>query len=382
MNLLSKLINNTITRYSVTISSMAVHMLAIFSLDSESAGIVAFSIYSLVIGLFAGDCNTVNFYRRHSVLKGQFFLIERSIMASIIIIILFITNLGTDVVFLIGGLIVGLLLPQGRVSNNKTFPQVVFLGGILKILISGAVCLVISDIFWMQILLATSTGSLYLASIYFQLQLIDKTSFDLHFRYHMFKSLTYSGLITIPIQIYTAVGALIYQNYNAAPNLGNFYQVERLLRGLGGTVLVLQSSTMYQISSAGSIYKAMKVTINNIFKYVVYSVAIGTTFAVFGLEILSFFDMNIISINFENFIFILLCCFAMYLTNLIGVQFLSVYKYTKMFILSVTVGASSFIVSNVYFSNPVLLISISELSVAFAQLFIISLISKSAKNYY
>lgn len=361
--------NLDITRYFINISALAVHMFAILSLSIDDAGIIGFSIYSFVIGLFCGDCNTLNFYRRNNIdSKNRAFLSERSIIGVICILIVFLAGISISFIYIFFGFLVGLFFPQGRISHEQTFTKIILHGGILKILLSGSVILFNLNIIVNELLLILSTASIYIAILIYNLSKgMIFIKFN-NFNFYDFKSLCYSGLISVPIQIYTSVGALIYFSYNASPNLGLFYQTEKLLRGLGATVVSLQSSSMSKISDMNSVSLAAIYVRNLLLKYILFSTLLVFMFYSAGQYIFNFFNIIVFDFNYKNSLLLYLCSTAMYLTNLIGIQFLSVYKYTLTFIGSVVFAAITFLILNQFYSDPIFLISISELSVGIYQI--------------
>lgn len=361
--------NLDITRYIINIGALAVHMFAILSLNTDDAGVIGFSIYSFVIGLFCGDCNTLNFYRRNNIeSKNRAFLSERLIIGVICILIVFLGGIRISISYLFFGFLIGLLFPQGRISEKQTFTKIILRGGILKIILSGSVILFDLYISVNELLLVLSTASIYIAILIHNFNnqmIVIKLN---NFNYYDFKSLCYSALISVPIQIYTSVGALIYFSYNASPNLGLFYQTEKLLRGLGATVVALQSSSMSKISDMNSASLAIIKVRNLLLKYFLFSTLLAFMFCSVGQYIFNYFNILAFDFNYKNSLLLYLCCTAMYITNLIGIQFLSIYKYTFTFIGSVVFAAIVFLILNQFYSNPILLISLSELAVGIYQI--------------
>lgn len=361
--------NLDITRYFINISALAAHMFAILSLSIDDAGIIGFSIYSFVIGLFCGDCNTLNFYRRNNIeSKNRAFLSERLIIGVICLLIVFLAGIRTSTIYIFFGFLVGLFFPQGRISQEQIFTKIILYGGILKILLSGSVIIFNLNIIANELLLILSTASIYIAILIYNLNkgmIVIKFN---NFNFYDFKSLCYSALISVPIQIYTSVGALIYFSYNASPNLGLFYQTEKLLRGLGATVVALQSSSMSKISDMNSAPLAIIYVRNLLLKYILFSTFLAFMFFSAGQYIFNFFNILVFDFNYKNLLLLYLCCTAMYITNLIGIQFLSIYKYTLTFIGSVVFAAITFLILNQFYSDPIFLISLSELSVGIYQI--------------
>lgn len=361
--------NLDITRYLINISALAVHMFAILSLSTADAGIIGFSIYSFVIGLFCGDCNTLNFYRRNNLKsKNRAFLSERLIIGIICILIVFLAGIHISIIYIFFGFLIGLLFPQGRISEEKTFTKIILDGGILKIFLSGSVILFNLNIIANEVLLILSTGSIYIAILIYNFNnrmVVIKLN---NFNFYDFKSLCYSALISVPIQIYTSVGALIYFSYNANPNLGLFYQTEKLLRGLGATVVALQSSSMSKISNMNSVSLAVIYVRNLLLKYILFSTLLAFMFYSAGQYIFNFFNIVVFDFNYKNSLLLYFCCTSMYITNLIGIQFLSIYKYTLTFIGSVVFAAIVFLILNQFYSDPIFLISLSEVSVGVFQI--------------
>ena len=365
----------TTVRYAVNITSLVVHMLAVFTLQKAQADAVALSIYSFIIGLYVGDCNSLNFYRRNTNLENNYLLLERSVICCCAYILISGLNLS-----LIGpvyhiGICVGLFLPQGLISASNTFSKIILSAGIFKIILSGLVALApISDLFLIQVLLCLSTSSIYLSTLYliitnhnFRSSLIFTSKFSLA----CYLDFLYAAIISTPIQLYTSIGALVYGSYNTNPQLGLFYQTERLVRGLGATVIVIQASTMAFISNPSSAKIALGKTYNLLARYTLYGLLIGILFSSAGQIILKMLQINLFTLSSINVLLICLSTIAMYQSNLIGIQFLSVYRFTFYFLVSVTVGAFAFLTLNRAVSDPLILIAGSEFFVALSQILVI-----------
>lgn len=365
-------ISGTSLRYLVNLGSLAIHMLAILSLNADVADAVSFGVYSLIIGLYLGDCNTLNFYRRHPELCNSLILPERSLLTLVGLFVIYLLGVKASFTFVSIGIVIGLFLPQGIVSGRKIYEKVIFCAGFAKLSLSGSLVIFnIYDVAIIQLLLCLSTGSVYLAIFYFLvIERVSKLQL-LTFSFSRMNSLMYSALISAPIQIYTSIGAIIYNTYNDNPQLGIYYQTERVVRGLGATVLVLQAKTMSELSDVKAFDTAMKKATYFLFVYSIYSAIISILFCTIGQYILYLLEISLFDFTNYNMILIAMSTIAMYQSNLLGIQLFSVYKKTLAFVLSVSMGAFAFVIFNNYVTNPLSLIALSEAVVAITQIMLL-----------
>jgi hypothetical protein len=364
-------------KYFSYIGGMATYMVATINLESQGQNILFIYAVSFTLGIACGDTNTLTFYQTILKEKGEFdngyYLFPRLILSlgtSLIVSFLF-----TDLVlyYFYIGVLISFIFPQGRISSAAKFGSVVIFGGILKIVISLYIILEKIYIIPIEYLVCMAISSNYIASAPFHLFAKNLFQYDLKKLSFTksFKILLRSFILTIPIQFYTSLAPFFYMQVKGANDIATYYLYERLIRGLGATVMGIQSGTTSQVSlllSSLNKKETLKIFTNYLIYYFIIGFSIGILFI-----IITPFIFNILKIEisvFDNkFIWIFtLTTASMYVSNYIGIQILMTMGKIGYITSSSIFAAIIFILSLLLFDEQLLVIAASEIAIALFQI--------------
>lgn len=368
-------------KYISHILSMAVFMLATISVNNtgQNVNYVFLGVISFSLGIYCGDPNTLIFYQRRKIHKinstEDGYWLPRFLLTTILSTLAYIIIDSIIFIPFITAVLITFLLPQGRISETYQFERVVIAGGILKLIFSLVIInyksLSQSDL---TTLFCMATFSNYIGSLYYQIKLIlvdvrGVKTFNFNNFKIQFKECSSAFIYTLPIHLYTSLGGFAIVNFKGVESLPLYYIYDRLIRGLGGTVIALQSLTTSIISSL--------ILINNFNLYrkisryaLIYSfcgLIIGLVFLVFGELVFKYISYDT-SIFLNDFAWLIpISTAAMYISNLFGVQYFMVSKKFAPLILSILGAIIAFYVSLLGTSNPLAVVAIPEICIAVIQ---------------
>jgi hypothetical protein len=238
-------------RLFVFIFSLGVYFLVSLKLKSEEMTYETEVLAAAGLGLLSGELNSLGFYQSlfrsyGSIPTSRFLIIRLPIFVSLSVAI-FISGLNVLwLYFFIGG-VIALFYPQGRVSESESFMLVVLIGSLLKVVLGLIFYFVqVSMIFGILLLILMLTSQ-YLVSVPFHNSIKYKNLFIC--RKDLLRLQALSFIINFPILIYTNLGIYFYQMVHGLNGISNYYFYDRLIRGLGSTVIALQSRTHSKLSS-------------------------------------------------------------------------------------------------------------------------------------
>jgi hypothetical protein len=346
--------DSDLLRLSSFILSLGVYFLVSLKLKNEEWILETEVLAALGIGLIIGDLNSLGLYQ--SLLKdtGTFpssrFLTYRTPFFLFITSILFLSKFSILwYYFIIGGL-VSLLFPQGRVSESSAFVSIVLYGSWVKIVLGLLFYFLIISTEVRIILLMGIMLSQYIISLPYHFRLISK---DIVLKdTNIFKYQFGALLINTPILIYTSLGIYFYQMFHGRTGISNYYFYDRLYRGLGSTVLALQSKTHSVVSSLSGdeLFAEIKF---NILKYSFTGLVVAVVFVACS----PFFNIYL-GLDFGRdvsvivSIMILIGVPSMYLSNLLGIQYFMSAQRFKVMLISIFVTLITFVLL-VYFNRNI-----------------------------
>jgi len=366
--------------------------------DNSLAEPLFLSALSFSAGLYAGDPNTISFF------QYKFSKNERScsgywsarLIASVVLSfpISFLTP-NLDIRSFIAGVLIGYIFPSGRVSDEAKFPVVTRRGGFIKV-VASALCissLYMSGPAWLTTAFFMSgIASNYASSIPFQITYIINRNKNRSFRYQVKRflcfdhdmkaricgqpvrndtiSLIKNFLAGLPVHIYATFGGFIFSFYRGNELLPDYYLWERILRGLGGTVLPLMSFTSTKISLNHNLSESR--SIKNLVKFCLVYAFVGLCISFLFYTLFSLSKPITMILRFRLSAFDLLplaiCTVSLYVSTVLGTLVLQVGNYKRYFFLSTLAGAFSLPILVQLQVRPIMIISLTELCVSVVQL--------------
>jgi hypothetical protein len=364
-------------KYFSYIGGMATYMVATMNLESQGLNTLFIYAVSFTLGIACGDTNTLTFYQTILKEKGEFdigyYLLPRLIVSFATSLVVSIAFIDLVLYYFSMGILISFILPQGRISSAGQFGNVVIVGGILKIIISLYIILEKNYIIPIEYLVCIAISSNYIASAPFHLyakKLFNYNSNKISF-FKSFKILLRSFILTVPIQFYTSLAPFFYMQIKGANDIATYYLYERLIRGLGATVMGIQSGTTSQISlllSNLNKKETIKIFTNYLFYYFIIGLSIGIAFIIIAPNL--FYIIKIETSVFDNkFIWIFaLTTASMYISNYIGIQILMTMGEIGYITSSSIFAAIIFILSLFLFDDQLLVIAASEIAIAVFQI--------------
>lgn len=363
-------------KYFSFIGGMAAFMVATMSLESRGHASVFITAVSFTLGIACGDTNTLTFYQTILKEKGNFdrgyYLVPRLILsaATALIVALLISNI-VFFYFLIG-ILISFFLPQGRVSGIGSFGGVVIVGGLFKTAVSLYIFSTEDYIIPVEYLVCAAISSNYIASVPFHIFMGDSIS-SKSGGLSMVESLAIlfkSFVLTLPIQLYTSLAPFFYMQIKGAGDIATYYLYERFIRGLGATVVGIQSGTTSKVSliisklhSDESISKLMQYSIY----YSMFGIFVGVVFVLAAPYIFEIIEID--NSLFENPMIWLfaLTTSSMYVSNYIGIQVFMTMGKIGFVISSSIFAAIVFVLSLFLTENQLLIVAAPEIAIAIFQ---------------
>lgn len=365
-------------RYASFVLGMASYMFAVMKVAGLSANdLIVLDVISFTLGIYIGDPNTLIFYQRQILSSGLVpnsgFWRARAMVTILISAIAILVAKDVVPTFFVFGVILAYIFPQGRVSNKRDFEIMVIAGGAFKVFMSGLIIYLIRYEAVLPILMCTAVGSNYFASIpQHIIKIFEKEQFKQKKSLKdEVKGIVHAFFMTIPIHVYTSLGGFIYTEIRGLGGLGLYYLYDRIIRGLGATVLAIQASTTGKISKIIKDYHE-----NDLFLYIrryllYYSLCgliIGLLFVLTSEKIFKYVGMDVSFLDNKYLLFIVISTSAMYISNLLGVQIFMVMGSIRQIFISSMVAVFAFIVIVTISSNQLLIVSIPEIAISFYQL--------------
>ena len=390
------MIKYTAIKYFSLFGSMAFFMLASIMVEQRNSAPdpIFLSVISFTLGLYSGDPNSLVYFQRkfrNNICNTSLgYWMPRLLLTIIISLVCFLLVKKLDFTYFMMATLLAFMLPQGRVSNPGQFQVIIFSGGLLKIIIS---ILIINESESgnqiLPILICLATCSNYIVSFFYHAMYIKndityrKTSNEINF-INEFVECSKSFLITLPIHFYTSLGGFVYINLKGESGISIYYLYDRIIRGLGATVIVIQSKTMSDISKLS--LKIERITINEIKNYIliylIFGIIVGILFVILGKQIFDIIGFSASIFNNAYILLIPLSVSSMYISNLIGVQMYMVNNNFKVMTISAFIAILAFYAIIVQSNNILLMITVPEISVGiFLLLYLfLSLNKKSQRN--
>lgn len=363
-------------KYFSFISGMAAFMVATMSLESKGHASVFISAVSFTLGIACGDTNTLTFYQTILKEKGSFdkgyYLVPRLILSTataLIVVLLF-----SDIVFnyFLIGLLISLFLPQGRVSGVESFGGVVIVGGLFKTTVSLYIFSYEYYIMPAEYLVCAAISSNYIASAPFHIVVgnsINSKSRGLSI-VESLAILLKSFVLTLPIQLYTSLAPFFYMQIKGPGDIATYYLYERFIRGLGATVIGIQSGTTSKVSLIISKLHNID-SIRRLMQYSIYysmcGIFVGVVFVLTAPYIFEIIKID--NSLFDNPMIWLfaLTTSSMYVSNYIGVQVFMTMGKMAFVILSSIFAAIVFVVTLFLTDNQLLIVAAPEIAIAIFQ---------------
>jgi hypothetical protein len=362
------------------------------------AGLAFFSALSFSAGIYVGDPNTISFYQYKFSMGGKpcnGYWLSRLLASAVLSLPIAMLTPHLGLLSFIVGILAGYLFPLGRVSEESMFSVIIRASGVIK-LITSALC--IATIFlsapsWITITLFISgISSVYIGSIPFHLPYLMNAGIALLSTIQSIQValpsfpkinvintsirddcifLVKNYLAGLPVHIYTTFGGFIFSTYRGAQLLPSYYLWERVLRGLGGTVLPLMSFTTSRVSLRHNLKENNN--IENLFKYSILYIISGFSVSILFYALFACFRFSSFFLRIPPFEFIpiAICTTSLYISTVLGTLVLQVGHYKKYFFLSTFAGALCFPILVLARLSPSIVISLTELSVALVQIVVI-----------
>ena len=367
-------------RYVSIIGGMAAYFFAtmIIISENEAADLIFFSALSFTLGLTAGDPASIIFFQRKyredhdNRLRG--FWVSRFILSALICaaMLLFIGDI--DLSNLLIGFMLGYIFPSGRVSASDDMPLVNTLGGSLKIVLSSIlIYFPDADVIFMIPLVCTTIATNYIASIpkisyriIKECKVFDRNKVSIRQIAADLKIALNTFLVTGPVHLYTSLGGFYYIAIYGTQGVSQYYLAERLVRGLGATVVAVMSKTTTQVSKFADLkdVESFRSMVSLMKLYIYIGFMVGFTFSTFGPAIFNLLGFNL-DILINSYIFILCAStVSLYVSTLLAVQYYMVNREFLPILISSSTAAIVLLLSLITFKHPLLSIGLSEASVS------------------
>lgn len=366
-----------LARYASFVLGMASYMFAVMKVASLSTNdLIVLDVISFTLGIFAGDPNTLIFYQRQIASNGM--VPNLGFWAARAIVTLFISAMAIlmakDVVlmFFVFGVLLSYVFPQGRISDRGNFEIMVIAGGALKIFFSGLIIHLMYFEKILPVLMCMAVGSNYVASIPLHLAKFYKKNLakEKNPLKEDLKKLVHAFSMTIPIHIYTSLGGFIYTELRGLEGLGLYYLYDRIIRGLGATVLAIQATTTSKISKIiknSSVRDIFLSTRKYILYYSIAGLIVGLLFVITSNKIFRYIGVDISFLDNKYIMSVAIITSAMYISNLLGVQIFMVMGNIRQIFISSMVGVFAFIATLVFSRNQLLIVGVPEFCIAVYQ---------------
>lgn len=348
---------------------------------NQEAGRIFKDVLSFTIGIYAGDPNTITFFQRKfresdAGDTGGYWL-SRLIVSGPLVVICAIVLQDISLMYLIAGAALCYVLPNGRVSAANEMSMLQTYGGFIKLLLCITIIVGIDFLNDIQltIIICACVASNYLSAIplHAKKTIRELRNIKLKNKSSVFTDaifVTKSFFITAPIHLYTSFGGFYLISIKGISALAEYYIADRVVRGLGTTVLALMSKTTTAVSilsmeisrsSFESMFKYIKL-------YVCFGFFVGLAFSIFTPIFVEFVDFNSSIFDGSSVFLVCLSTAAIYASTIIGTQYLMVRHDFYSIFLSSVCGTFGLIVPMMVTDNPLFWIVSSEISVGVCQL--------------
>lgn len=373
-----------LARYVIFVMGMASYMFAVMKVASLSTNdLIVLDVISFTLGIFAGDPNTLIFYQRQIASNGMVpnsgFWVARALVTTLISLIAILIAKEVTPMFLVFGVMLAYIFPQGRISDQGNFEIMVIVGGVLKIFCSGLIIYFIHFEKILPVLMCMAVGSNYLASTPLHLAKFYKKGRvkEKNPLKEDLKKLMHAFSMTIPIHLYTSLGGFIYAEVRGLEGLGLYYLYDRITRGLGATVLTIQATTTSKISKIikDSSVRDLYLTVRKYLLY--YSVAgliVGLLFVITSEKIFNYMGMDVSFLDNKYILSLAIITSAMYISNLLGVQIFMVMGNIRQIFISSIIAVCAFIITLIFSKNQLLIVGVPEICIAIYQFLVFFLL--------
>lgn len=364
-------------RFSLAIGGLVASAFTIFYIEmvNDKSPEIFVKVMSYTLGLLISDLNTYTLFQRDYQLEktGKGFWKSRAIISLVIGLPfgMFTPNLVLQ--YYIIGSIIGYLLPSGRASSETEMPIVQNGNGIIKIL--GGIGFYLSErldisLNLTYLLIIMNSGAYITSIIFIAPKIINDVINVSKQEASSLKKEILNGLsirlIILPIHFYSSLGGFIYSYFNGIKSLDIYFLVERVIKSLGATVLAIMSKNSNTLSKAA--FSRNRIAFLTLKKwggiYLILGTLIGISFIVLGIPILEVYNFNVEPFDriYSKFL-IVLSVVALYISTLLGTQYLIVKLRYQSLALSSLLATIVLILLSWMNYKAILVISIVEITV-------------------